>query len=121
MSKDLIDIDLDDVIRHIVKVKLNGKVIEVEAPDLMQLLQLVSAGNKLKALDGATDDEARAAFDTFGKEFKILFPELKEEKLSLVQLQTLLEMMIFAAMPSEAKELKKHGITPDTLYQKKSE
>lgn len=105
-------IDLDLVGRTSKKVKLNGKVIEVFAPTLEQLIEVGRLGVELQSNPGI---ETMAQIK---KAIANLIPGLENEPINMAQLVALVDEMAKLAMPEKMDELKENGID---LAQKKIE
>lgn len=113
---DKVDIDLDIILREKRSIKLNGKIIEVEIPDLETFFKLSKVSSDLKNIqeqtekDGMTEDAAVEILEKFNKVFYELFPNLSDENLMLEQKLALINFVSKLAMPKDTTELQKHDV-----------
>lgn len=121
MAEQSFDLDLDTLVKPSKKVKLNGQIIELEAPSLEELVKLAKLGGELQGMDtnNLNADEVSEVIDKLNGGIRELMPALKDVKLNIEQIIAVIEMMVDYATPNDTKELDKRGITM-TSDQKKT-
>lgn len=116
------DLDLDTLVKPSKKVKINGEIIEIEPPELEQLLKLSKLGGEIQKQQTGkkmSEEEAVAAIGRLREAFTELVPALKDKKpLNVDQLLALLNMVVTIAMPNDVTELEKRGIKLDADQKK---
>jgi len=112
-SQTIADLDLDLITKKVFRIKIGGKVVEIEAPTLESLLRLLKAVKKLKSIEGDDFDveQIDKVLNRFFEDFYKIVPTLKDKKLSLGQLYTLIEFLIEKTQSTENQELKERGLT----------
>lgn len=111
MSKNF-DLDLDALAGKSEKIKLGGEIIEVKQPSLVQLVKLVSAGNRLQSMDESsiTEKEAEEAINLMSEVLIMIVPELKGKHLTIRQMFALFDLIQRLAIPKDLEELEKRGV-----------
>lgn len=105
-------LDLDALVPEAATVKFGNKEIQVNPPKTSDLLKLGSLGSKLQELATMTDDEIEQTITALTEHIGKIIPELAGQELNTKQLLVLVKMVSDMAMPPDAKELDKLGITP---------
>lgn len=108
------DLDLDTLVKPSKKVRLQGETIEIEPPELEQLLKLSKLGGQIQKQQSGkkmNEEEAVAAINNLRAAMVELIPDLKDKKpLNVDQLMALLNLVVETAMPNDVSELEKRGI-----------
>ena len=107
------DLDLDTLVSPTKKIRYNGEIIEVNVPDLGQLLKLSKVGGELQGFNAqeTTEEQLAEALDKLRHAISELVPNLAVKELNLNQLLALLTFVTKMAVPSDVSELEKRGIT----------
>lgn len=115
MAEQTFDLDLDTLVKPSKKVKLNGQIIELEAPSLEELVKLAKLGGELQGMDTSNlnADEVSAVIDKLNAGIREVMPALADVKLNIEQIIAVIEMMVDYATPNDTKELQKRGIQLD--------
>lgn len=100
-SSQPVDLDLDALISGTKSVRLNGKILQVNMPDVLQLLELNKHVARLQGLKDKQlgDAEALAAIQDFKAGITKLIPQIEGETLSLNQLLGLLDFIVAVSIP----------------------
>lgn len=104
-------IDLDALQPKATIIKFNGKEITLSSPNTGDVLRLGEAAQRLQSVAG--DDEAtidKVVGEVTDRIYKII-PGLVGEALNTAQLLVLISAISYMAIPPDAKELQKRGIT----------
>lgn len=95
------DLDLDALSDNPIKIKLNGKVIEVFPPDLTSIFELTTFMNKFREVD-ASNSEGMAKFvEDFKKAFAKFIPGIENERLTIKQLFGLVQYIGKISIPKD--------------------
>lgn len=106
-------LDLDALMPKAVKIRFNGAEVEVKQPKVNVFFKLATLSDKILQ---AYKDEKPDDVDSYTTEtesvIKECIPELAEVNLNADQIGGLAGFLMNVCMPSQAKQLAKHGITP---------
>ena len=134
-----VDLDLDALVQESKRVRIGGQIIEIQPPDLEELMRVAKLGGLMQDAQRGTfisarkmtDAEKKAnpdyhenggytkkiggeeAVDAFAKlrsAFTKFIPDLKDIKLNIEQLFALINLVMTMAAPESLKELEKEGI-----------
>ena len=102
------DLDLDALAPESKKVKLNGRIIEVNPPKFKNLVALMKLANTMGEGNGGQTIET---VDMLRQSLIPLIPALGEEDfdLTMEQLNTLLQFVMTIATPQDQTTLEKQG------------
>lgn len=105
-------LDLDALVPPTATIKFGGNEVVVQPPKTADVLALGSLGQKLQDVSALPEAELeKLVADMTGLLQKII-PELAGKELNTQQLLKLMELVSEMAVPPDAKELEKRGITP---------
>jgi hypothetical protein len=107
-------IDLDALAPKSLVIRLSGRDIIIEPPTTVQLLKLGTLANAMSNVKGKTDEEVGNMVSEIWALLRTISKDLPEKELTLGQIKMLVAAISDAAIPPDAKELQKHGITSDT-------
>lgn len=112
-------IDLDVFVPEPRIIKIGEDEITIHQPRTIDLIQLGLLTNKLTDAQmpdapELPDEEIQGIIDKLTDRICMVVPELKGRPLNKGQIQQLVSIISEMAMPREAKELEKQGITKDT-------
>lgn len=93
------DLDLDALSDKPVKIKLNGKAIDIFPPDVQSIFELTSFMNRFKTVDRSNPEGMISFVDDFKKAFAQFIPGIENERLSIKQLFALVEYISTIAIP----------------------
>lgn len=120
-----IDFDLDTLARPSFKLKLgknedgSPKVYEIQPLEVVDLLKLGQAQERVKAIQGSpTPESAFELLNVIREILKELVPQLPIEQLNINQLLYVMNILTSLTVPSESKELDQAGISTDTSEKK---
>jgi DNA polymerase I-like protein with 3'-5' exonuclease and polymerase domains len=113
-----IDLDLDALTTPPKRVKINGEIIEIFAPDVQSLFELMAVGNKLKSSKDVKEEDAQQVFSDFRAQIDKLIPALKGKSVSIDQLFRLIDLVSKMAIPNDLEEMEKRGITINSEQKK---
>lgn len=107
-------IDLGALIPQAVTVKFGDQEVLVTPPKTADILKLGYLGQKLQ--DGAdlSDEAIDELVEKLDANVKRCIPKFSDKQLNLAQLLKLVDIINDMAMPPDAKELAKRGITAAT-------
>jgi ASC-1-like (ASCH) protein len=95
-------LDLDALAPQPKKVKLGGKIIDVNPPRLKQLIKLVRI---FSSLENVKDKEALEDVNQIVEELEYMAPGIKDMDLTIDQMRALIEFaMIQSQTPAEAQK-----------------
>jgi hypothetical protein len=106
-------LDLDALMPKTVKIRFNGSEVEVKQPKVNVFFKLATLSDKILQAykDNNADDVDKFTTETESI-IKDCIPELAETNLNADQIGGLAGFLMNVCMPSQAKQLAKHGITP---------
>jgi hypothetical protein len=119
-DSNLYELDLDELNRPAIVVKLNNKPVNVYSPDVEQLIKLQSAYEKFKKNRDNTDGLS-GIISEFQSIIKEIAPDIGETKLNLKQILALFTTVMRQSQPLEFEEMSKQNITPASTDTKKNE
>lgn len=119
----MVDLDLTTIVKNKKTVRMpDGKVIEIEPPDLGALFEVAKLGGDMKAVQGnlsdLSEEQAVEVYDKLKAAFKKLIPQLADYNLNYEQTFALLDLIIKISMPEDLAELEKRGIKLDADQKK---
>ena len=117
------ELDLDTFVVNSKSVKLNGKIFNIEIPDMQTLFELSSVGAKLQSVSGTDKNATKKTERILNKLKNVIFrlcPNLKNEKMTFAQMMGLLSFITKMAIPKDMEQMEKRGIKLDD-NQKKTE
>lgn len=106
-------IDLDALQPQPVTLTFKGKTLTVNPPKTGDVLRLNTVARKINDLQGLLDEEIENILQNVQAKIAAVIPELKDENLNTAQLLLVIKIINEMALPPDAKELKKRGITVD--------
>lgn len=107
-------LDLDALVPPQVTIKFGGEEIQVNPPSTIDLLRLGHLGQKLQDAEKLNEEELASAVEGLVKQVQKCIPQLQDKSLNTIQLLKLVEILSAMAVPADAVELQKRGITTDS-------
>lgn len=107
-------IDLDVFTPEPATIKFQGQEITVEAPKVVDLVQLSYLIDQISTDNGKSDTEVQVLMDKVTARLQKVIPELAGRELSYAQIKILIAMLTDMVKPQSVRDLESKGITRDT-------
>lgn len=107
-------LDLDALMPPEVTIKFGDVLITIKPPRTADVLRLGYLGQKLEGAEELSEQELDKVVDDLTNHMYKCIPELANKDFNTAQLLKLVEIISEMAVPPDAKELKKRGITVDS-------
>jgi hypothetical protein len=104
-------LDLDSLVPQPAQVKIGNQIVDVNPPSVVDMMRLGQLGGQLQNVASLSDADIEATMDKLKALIIKCIPELADHPLNMAQLLKLTELISELAMPGEATELAKRGIT----------
>lgn len=111
-----IDLDLDALNPESKKLKLNGKIFDINPPDVFELFGVMGLKKKFDGIKQSdmTPEQAMEVLGDIKEAIGKLVPPIKGEPLNMDQMFGIIDFVVSMAVPKNLEEMQKRGIKLDS-------